>query len=260
MMQRFVPAFLSDPMPLPALHLARQAARAAAFTLCCAILAGCQNFRTANSSALVRVIDISPDAPAIDVYQGDSAVAYNLNFGTVTSYVPVSPGNSTFTVAPAGSRQVLSSIQGTFNAGTLYTVLVNNPAVNLQQVILTDHSPATASKASLTPSVRLIHQAARIGAVDIYFVPAGKRITSVRPVVTNLAPGSSTGYLAVPTCTCAAVMVPAGTVPIAGIASHIETQTNYGSGTARTLILLDPPSTSSSGLQVITTVDAEPTN
>jgi hypothetical protein len=247
-------------MSLSALHLARQAIRAAVLALCCAILAGCQSFRTANSSAMVRVIDVSPDAPALDMYQGDNAVAYNLNFGTVTSYIPVPPGNSTFTVAPAGSRQILSTVQGTFNAGTLYTVLVDNPAINLQQVILTDRGQTAASKASQAPSVRLIHQAARIGAVDIYLVPAGKRLSSVRPVVSNLAPGSSTGYLVVPTCTCAAVMLPAGTAPSAGAASHIETQANYGIGSARTLILLDPPPTSSSGLQVITTVDADPSS
>ncbi|MEO6802716.1 MAG: DUF4397 domain-containing protein [Granulicella sp.] len=247
-------------MPASSLNLARQAKRAAALALGCAVLTGCQSFRPANPSAMVRIIDVSPDAPALDMYQGDNAVAYNLNFGTVTSYVPIAPGNSTFMVAPAGSRQALSSIQGTFTAGTLYTVLVDDSATNLQQVILTDRVQAAASKASTAPSVRLIHQAPRIGAVDIYLVPAGKRLSAVRPVVSNLAPGSSTGYLVVPNCICAAVMVPAGTAPRAGTASHIETQANYGSGTARTLILLDPPATSSSGLQVITTVDADPIN
>jgi hypothetical protein len=224
------------------------------------MLIGCQSLSSANSFARVRVIDLSPDAPALDVYQGNNAVAYNLNFGTVTSYVPVAPGGSTFTVAPAGSRQVLSSVEGTFTAGTLYTVLVNSPAVSLQQTILTDHSQSPVSKTSSAPSVRLIHQASRMGAVDVYLVPAGQRITSVSPIVTNLPPGGNSGYLTVPACLCAAVMLPAGTVPSASLASHIGTQIDYGSGTARTLILLDPQLASSSRLQVITTIDADPLN
>jgi hypothetical protein len=126
-------------------------------------------------------------------------------------------------------------------------------------VILADHGPSPASSKALpTSSVRLIHQAARTGPVDVYLVPAGHRISSVNPLVTNFVPGGNTGYLAVPACTCAAVMLPAGTVPSVRVASHIGTQTNYGSGTARTLILLDPQPSSSPGLQVITTDDTDP--
>jgi hypothetical protein len=247
-------------MPSSVLHLARQTVRAFALALCFAILTGCQSLSSANSSAQVRVIDISPDAPALDIYQGNNAVAYNLSFGTVTSYVPVTPGNSVFTVAPAGSRQTLASIEGTFNAGVLYTVLVNSSAASSQQIVLTDRGQSSVSKASSTPSIRLIHQASRMGAVDVYLVPAGQRIASVSPIVTNLGPGGTTGYLDVPACTCAAVMLPAGTVPSASMASHIGTQANYGSGTARTLILLDPHPASSSGMQVITTIDSDPVN
>ena len=40
----------------------------------------------------LRVVDASPDAPGLDVYQGSSALAYNLGLGTITSYVPIGAG------------------------------------------------------------------------------------------------------------------------------------------------------------------------
>jgi hypothetical protein len=227
---------------------------------CLAFLSGCQSLSNTNFSARVRVIDLSPDAPALDVYQENNAVAYNLSFGTVTSYVSVPPGVSTFTVAPSGSRQVLSSVKGMFHAGALYTVLVNSSLATMQPVILTDRGPLPASSTAPAASVRLIDQAPQSGPVDVYLVPAGQRITSVQPLVTNLVPGSNTGYLTIPVCTCAAVMLPAGTVPAARLASHIETQTTYNSDAARTLILLDSPPASPSGMQVISTVDADSSN
>lgn len=230
-------------------------------TILAVLLTGCQSLSSTASFARVRVIDISPDAPPVDIYQGNEAVAYNLSYGTVTSYVPITPGGSVFTVNSAGSRQVLSSIVGTFSAGTQYTVLVSNPASSLQQLILTDRGLPSASGAKPAPLVRFLHQAARASAVDVYLVPAGQRLTSATPVVTNLQPGSATEYLSVPNCTCTAVMLPAGTAPsVSAIAAHAGAHITYAIGSARTMILLDAPPASSSGLQVVTTMDAEPLN
>ncbi len=223
----------------------------------CLTATGCQSLSSTGASARVRVIDVSPDTPAVDIYQGNAAVAYNLGFGTVTSYLPLAPGSSTITVDVAGSRQVLSSIEGSFNADAHYTVLVSNPAANLQQMILTDHGVAATLKA--TPSIRFIHQASRTGAVDIYLVPAGQRLTSVTPAIANLAAGSNTGYVAVPSCSCTTVILPAGTPPsTAAAVVHNGAQGEYGSGSARTVVLVDAPPAAASGVQVITTTDAEP--
>ena len=43
----------------------------------------------------------SPDAPGLDIYQNGSAMAYNLGFGTVTSYVSIPAGVSTITADTA---------------------------------------------------------------------------------------------------------------------------------------------------------------
>jgi len=240
-------------------HPAEQVLRLTFAALCLVLLSGCQSLSSTASSARVRIIDLSPDTLPMDVYQGNTAVAYNLSFGTVTSYVPVAPGALTFTLDSAGSRQVLSVAEGTFAAGTQYTVLVSNSITNLQQQILTDRGWNFTAKAPLPPSLRVVNQAPRTGAIDIYLLPAGKRLTSTSPIVTNLAPGANTVYLTTPTCACTTVILPAGTVPSAAtVATHTGAQINYTTGSARTLILLDPQADPTSGPQVITTIDAEP--
>jgi len=222
------------------------------------LLTGCQSLSSTVSFARVRVIDISPDAPPIDIYQGNDAMAYNLSFGSVTSYVSMAPGSYTFTVDFAGSRQVLSSIKATFSANTQYTVLVSNPAASLRPSVLTDQGQQSLSR---PPSIRLIHQAEHTGAVDVYVVPAGQRLASVNLVVTNLVPGAATEYLAVPAGPSAVVMLPAGAIPsVARTAIHTGIQMNYVTGSARTLILLDRQQPASPDLQVITTIDADPAN
>ena len=241
-------------------HLGSKVQRIAALGLCL-VLTGCQSLSSTGSSARVRVIDVSVDAPAVDIYQGPNAVAYNLSFGTVTSYLPVVPGTSAITIDVAGSRQVLASVEGTFAAESHYTVLINAPFTTLQPTILTDHSALSPSKGPAKPAVRFLHQATRTGPVDVYLVPAGHRLASVSPILTNLAPGTNTGYLAVPACTCTVVMLPAGTPPsTAAMSVHSGVQSTYQTGSARTVIVLDAPPSALTSVQVVTAMDVEAPN
>jgi hypothetical protein len=244
-------------MPSSTSHLRTIALRTLACGLSLSVLTGCQSLTSEGSFSRIRIVDLAADTPAVDIYHGANAVAYNLSFGTVTSYIPVTPGSSTLTVDVAGSKQVLSLLKGSFSAGMNYTMLVNGPVASLQQVVLADQpQPAVAAN----PSVRLIHQAAQTGAVDVYLVPAGQRLSATTPLITNLAAGAATAYLPVPSGIFAVVLLPAGTPPTASAAIHSGRQLRYSSGLARTLILVDPSPSSSVGVQVITTTDAEPTN
>src|ERR1700733_1482748 len=146
-------------------HRAKSLARLAALVLLLAGLPGCQNIQTtATDTAQIRFIDASPDPiiPGLDIYQNTSAVAYNLGFGTITSYVPLTQGAYTFSAYTAGSRQTLIATKQTLVVGKQYTAIVGNNAANLQETILTDQStPAPAGEVA----VRFIDQATRAGAV-----------------------------------------------------------------------------------------------
>src|ERR1700729_1304688 len=171
------------------LHFGRPMLTAALAALGTLTLVGCQAIVSSTPEAQVRVIHATPDTPGLDIYQGPNALAFNLSFGAVTSYVPLSPGVYTINADTAGSRQVLSTAKSTFAPSTQYTVLLGNSAANLQQLTLTDQNqPAPAGQVAL----RFVNQATRAGAVDIYLVPAGQRVASVSPLVTGIAFGTNT--------------------------------------------------------------------
>jgi hypothetical protein len=216
-------------------------------------LAGCQGIVSSRSSSQVRIIVASPNAPSVDIYQNSSAMAYNLGFGTLTSYVPVNPGTYTTTATQTGSRQMLSSSKATYDTGAQYTVLIGNTAGSLQQLTLKDQSqPAPAGQISL----RFIDQATRIPGQDIYMLPPGQKLTAVTPIYTNITFGANTSYLNIPTGVYTLVMVPTGTIPATDtIATYTGPQVTYTEGSATTIILVDQQIVTTPGLQVITASD-----
>lgn len=216
-------------------------------------LTGCQGIVSSQSGSQVRIIDASPDAPGLDIYQNNAAIAYNLGFGTVTSYVPIDPGTYTTSATQSGSKQVLTTSKATYATGSQYTILIGNTSASLQQLILKDQSQAAPSGQI---ALRFIDQATRISAQDIYLVPAGQKLTAVTPVYTNITFGINTGYLNIPTGTYTLVMVPTGTVPASDtISTYTGAQVTYTGGSAATIIMIDQQIVTTPGLQVITAAD-----
>lgn len=218
-------------------------------------LSGCAMVPGSPNVAQVRLIDASPDAGGLDVYQGNSAMAYNLRQGTITSYVPLAPGDYAMHVTGAGNRTRIASAAGTFLTSGQYTVLVGNSLNALTETILRDQT--TAAPAGQV-SLRVLDQATRAGAVDLYLVPLGVTVALVKPVLTNVAFGTNTGYFSEPAGTYTIVAVPAGTAPATAGTSYTGAALQYLSGSARSIVLIDTPAAGTPGLQVILTSDYDP--
>ena len=216
-------------------------------------LPGCQSITGSPSTSQVRIIDASPDAGGIDVYLSGTILAYNLGLGTITSYVPITPGNYSVLVDAAGTRQQIAAQGGTFANGAQYTVLVANYSASLQEIILKDQTqPAPTGQVSL----RVIDESTRAGAVDLYLIPTGSTILTVRPYLTNVTFGQNTGYMNVPAGTYTLVALPAGTTPTAtGSTYYTGAAVTYAGGVARTLVLIDQQLITTPGIQVITADD-----
>jgi hypothetical protein len=242
-------------MPLRIAQSARKVASLAVLTAGLGILAGCQGLVSNPSSSQVRIIDVSPDAPNLDIYQSHEALAYSLGFGTITSYVPVTPGTYTIAANSTGTAQVLSAAKGTFLPSTQYTVLIGDTA-SPQQLTLKDQSQRAPSGQI---DLRFIGQATRAGAVDIYLVPPGQTLTDARAIATNVNLGANTGYLSARAGTYSMIMLPAGTIPTGTTPpAYAGTQVTYADGSARTIILIDQRQVSGYHLQVIAADDYEP--
>jgi hypothetical protein len=219
----------------------------------------------ADSMAQLRVIDASPDAPAIDSYQNNSALAYNLGFGTVTTYVPMTPGSYTLAADRAGTRQALVTGAASLSAGHQYTAIVGNIDAAMQQTVLLDQSqPAPSGQIA----VRLVDQATRAGAVDVYMIPRAGKLSTAAPIATNLSFGSNSGYLELPDGLYELAVVPAGTVPVSSTVTLLSgAQVEYASGAVRTVVLIDSPlaagapsAHSTAGVQAIIADDCDPPN
>ena len=212
-------------------------------------LPGCATVSGSPNLAQVRVIDASPDAGGLDIYQGNGILAYNLGLGTITSYVPLSPGSYSIAVDNAGTRQQLISAAGTFVTNGQYTVLVGNYSNTLSEVILKDQTTAAPTG---QVSLRVLDESTRAGAVDLYLVASGSTIVTATPILTDVTFGENTGYFNVPTGTYTLIAVPTGTVPTTATGtSYTGSSVSYSAGSAKTIVLIDPQLTTTPGLQVI---------
>ena len=219
-------------MANPLFHPAKYAARFCLLAVSAAALSGCQGIDL--NSPQLRVIDASPDAGVLDSYQDNTALAYNLVFGTVTSYVPLASGAYTLAADRAGTRQTLVAGNATLSPGKQYTAIVGNIAAAMQQTILLDQSqPAPSGEIDL----RFIQQATRSGAVDIYLVPRSGKPNNI---AVNFSFGANSGYISVPAGTYAIDVVPTGTTLVSSTVTLLSgAQIDYPSGAVRTIVLID---------------------
>lgn len=202
------------------------------------LLAGCQSLdMNPANMAQIRVIAASPDAGSMDFYAGQSALAYSVDFGTASSYVPLAAGNVRVSANTVNSNQMLVASNAGLAAGRQYTAVVANVAASLEETVYADQTTAAPPN---EVAVRVIDAATRAGGVDLYMVPPSGRLTATAVMRTNVVFGASTGYMLLPAGTYSLVVVPAGTAPTNEAATMmIAPQTNYAAGAARTVVLVD---------------------
>lgn len=201
-------------------------------------LSGCQSIvANTTDAAEVRFVDTSVDAPAVDLYVNGSGAAYNLSYGTFSSYVAVIPGASQISANRANTGQVLTNAHAALAGAHQYTAVVSNHLGSLQENIYPDASPAPVSGMI---SVRVLNEA-DTAPLDVYLVPGSSALALASPVVSDLSYTSDDGYVRLPANTTYTVFaIPAGAVPTAANAVTVGGITVTGSsGAVRTLVLSD---------------------
>ena len=124
--------------------------------------------------AFVRVVHLSPDAPAVYVYANGAAVVNDAAFPGGTGYLNVPVGDYTFEVAPAGTTadDVLEvNLSATLEADTYYTAIAHgylDPANGDNGFAIT---PFVQDMSEITEGnfrAQVVHAAAGLGQVDIW--------------------------------------------------------------------------------------------
>lgn len=146
--------------------------------------------------ARVRVVHLSPDAPAVSVYANavPTAVIDDLQFRSGTGYVEVPNGNYRFDIAPARSSldSAVLGVELPLPANRSYTAAAINSVSSLSVLALEDNfSPLPAN----TIRVRAIHAAVGVGRVNIVNVPSAGAPSTL---FAALEFGAATDYLEVP--------------------------------------------------------------
>ena len=215
-------------------------ASGAALWITVGALLGCQSI-TADSAeaAQVRFVDTSVDAPGLDVYLNGSGTAYNLSFATVTSYIPVSPGEYRISANRANTGQALVTARAALGDTRQYTAVVSSSLGSLQETVYPDASaPAPAGMISL----RVLHAAAGAGPLDVYLVPSAGTLATAAPSARGLGYTGGTAYLNVAASSAYTVLaLPAGTPPAGAVTLLSGVTVSGNAGAVRTVVISDAP-------------------
>ena len=174
-------------------------------------LAACENVASFTQPSLVRVIDASYVAPAINVDVENSLLAANIGQGTITPYgtLAASPTAIVSITAATGGASLLKTTAALV-AGQQSSIFLTDSAAapsGFQVALLQDQQVAAPSGHS---AFRFLNQALKTGAVDVYMIPSGATMANTIPLVTALPVGAAPSYSSFSSQTVTMVITPTG--------------------------------------------------
>jgi hypothetical protein len=218
------------------------------------LLTACENVASYTQPSLVRVIDASYIAPAVNVKVEGTLLASNIGQGTITQYGTLPASNDAaidITAATGGATLVNTS--GTLIAGHQHSVFLtdNGIAPNSYEVtILEDQQVPAASGHS---AFRFLNQAPKTGPVDVYMIPAATTIANTIPLVTALPVGATAGYISFNSQTVTMVITPTGVLT----PKYTSQTITLTGGEVRTVLIVDTQLTSNPPVNVFIANDID---
>lgn len=199
-------------------------------------LTACENVAGYTQPSLVRVIDASYIAPAVNVTVEGTLAAANIGQGTITAYgtFPANENAAIDVTAATGGATLVDS-DGTLLAGHQHSVFLtdNGAAANSYEVtVLEDQQIAAAGGHS---AFRFLNQAPKTGAVDVYMVPSGTTLANTIPLVSDLAVGATAGYVSFSSQTVTMIITPTGTTT----PKYTSASLALTGGEVRTVLIVD---------------------
>ncbi len=240
-----------------AVRLSMLAAMVCAALVLAVVLSGCENVAGYTQPTLVRVIDASYIAPAVNVTVEGTLIAGNIGQGTITPYGTLTASNAALIKVTASTGgATLVSADGTLLAGHQHSILLTDNGAAPNGYVVTVLEDQQVQAAGGHSAFRFLNQAPKTGAVDVYMVPSGTKLTDAVPIVTGVAVGATTGYISFPSQTVTMVITPTGlTTP-----KYTSTAMTLLGGEVRTVLITDTQLTSDPPVQVSMADDAGPSD
>lgn len=216
-------------------------------------ISACQVVAGFSQPSLVRVINASYIAPAVNIYVEKTIFASNVGQGFISNYGTAAPSQAALVTATAATGgAVLVSAAVTLNVSAHHSVFLtdNGSTPTLYNLsVLEDQSIPAASGHS---AFRFLNQAPRTGPLDVYMIPAGTTIANTIPICTNIPVGQTCGYVSFASQTVTMVITPAGTVKV----KYTSMPLGLTGGEVRTVVMVDSQLTSDPPVQVVIADDA----
>src|SRR5690349_3489796 len=137
-----------------------------------------------GTTASVRVVHASPDAPNVDVLVDNAPALTNVAYKAASNYLAAPTGSRNVKVRATGTSTVVIDQNVTLSQGAFYTILATGRVASIAPVVLTDDQT---SPASGNIRLRLVHAAPAAGNVDIYVTGPTADIATTTPTLTNVA-------------------------------------------------------------------------
>ncbi|ANO52565.1 DUF4397 domain-containing protein [Woeseia oceani] len=148
-----------------------------------------------RTSADVRVVHASPDAPDVDVVVNDdfaNPLVPALAFPEFTPFVSVPPATYNIKVTDAATQSVIAiNVDLELMAGLRYNVLAVDNLVSIAPLLAIDDPRPVATESK----VRIIHASPAAGDVDIYVTAPQTDINTVDPTLSDIPFQANTGFL-----------------------------------------------------------------
>lgn len=207
-------------------------------------LCACQTVSQSQTTSLLRVVDASYNAPAVDVYAGKTEIARNVAAGTITNYAILAPGPVTITVDATGTKEPLATLTTDLQAAGQHSVYLADAGSGFTAKLLRDQAESAPVGEF---SVRFLQTAEATGKVDVYYLGNGQSPSDATPLVKDLAPGRVTGYLNVPDGSYQLVVTEAGsTTPV-----YTSSSATYAGGEVRTILIQNEPTVHPEPVRVV---------
>ena len=149
-----------------------------------------------SSTANVRFVQGSIDAPSVDFLVNGTTQQSNMLYGNASSYVSVTAGNSRVQVIPVNSTKPLLDQTLSLADSANETVMLTGPVAQLKPLVLNDGSTTTGGTTGVA-SVRVVNISTRMGPADVYIIPSGAGLQGETPVSSGLNFDQDTGYQSV---------------------------------------------------------------
>jgi hypothetical protein len=186
------------------------------------------------TTADLRVVHASPDAPNVDVLVDNTAALTNVAYKAASTYLQVPSGSRNLKVRATGTTTVVIDQTATLNDGSAYTVIATGRVASIAPLVLTDDQT---SPAAGNVRLRLVHASPAAGNVDIYVTAPTADITTATPTLANVAFRVASNYLEVPAGTYRVRITPAGTKTVAIDVNNVA----LTAGQVRTAVAVDAP-------------------